>query len=55
MENLSKEKIKEVIEGMINGFDKEHLGSPIFKHLIEKSEYQLIEIKLLFLYLPNFL
>jgi len=34
-----KEKIKEVIESMVDGFDKEHLASPIFKHLVEKAEY----------------
>src|SRR3990167_4209062 len=39
MSELNKEEIKEVIEGLLDGFDKEHLGSPIFKHLIEKSEY----------------
>jgi hypothetical protein len=39
MTELDKEKIKEVIESMVDGFNKEHLESPMFKHLIEKSEY----------------
>lgn len=39
MAELDKEAIKEVIEGMLDGFDKEHLESPMFKRPIEKSEY----------------
>ena len=39
MTELNKEQIKEVIESMIDGFDKEHIESPMYKHLIEKSEY----------------
>ena len=39
MTEKDKEKIKEVIESLIDGFDKEHLESPMYKHLIDKSEY----------------
>ena len=37
--STDKEAIKEVIESLLDGFDKEHLANCMYKHLIEKSEY----------------
>lgn len=37
--NISKEDFKKFMETMCDGFDKEYLDSPMFKHLMENSKY----------------
>lgn len=36
---FDKKAFKTVVTNMLDGFDKEHLESPMFKHLIKKSEW----------------
>lgn len=36
---FDKEVFKELITNMTEGFDKEHLESPLFKHIMDNSEY----------------
>jgi len=36
---LSKKDFKEVISAMVDGFDKEHLETPMFRHMIKNKKY----------------
>ena len=36
---LDIEKLKEVMESMVDGFDKEHLKHPMYKHFIDNAKW----------------
>lgn len=38
-DKFDTEALKEVITGMMDGFDKEHIESPMFQHIVDNGEY----------------